>query len=104
MTVDHELLQEVVQKDLGFGSVDEFVQQQALDLLASKLHESQQAVARFEAKYGMGLAAFQQRVVDQHDEILQAFGIFEKEDDLFNWEVEAHSLDYYRQRIALLSA
>ena len=104
MTVDHEFLEVVVQKELGFHSMDEFVKQQASTIFQQKLTETESIVSRYETKYGMNLSEFQTRVVDQQDEVLRHFGIIEKEDDLFDWEVEDHSLPYYRQRVSQLSA
>lgn len=104
MTVDHELLEKVVRAELGFGSVDEFAQRQALAIFLKKLADSEAAIARFEAKYGMTLSTFQERIVNRDDDVLRHFGIIEKEDDLFDWEVEDHSLPYYKQRVDQLSA
>jgi len=104
MTVDHLFLEEVVQKDLGFNSVDDFIRQQALAIFRQKLDKTALAVRRYETKYGMNLSEFQQRVINQQDEALKHFGIFEKEDDLFDWEVEDHALPYYEQRVEQLSA
>lgn len=104
MTVDHEFLEEVIQKELGFQSMDAFVKQQAYTIFQQKLAETESAVARYEVKYGMQLAEFQQRVVDKQDSLLKQFGIIEKEDDLMDWEFQDHALPYYKQRIVQLAA
>lgn len=104
MTVDHEFLEEVVQKELGFDSLDEFVKRQAHTIFSQKLAACEAIIARFEAKYGMTLATFQQRVINQKDSTLEPFGIIEKEDDLMEWEFEDHGLHYLRERVAQLAA
>ena len=103
MTVDHEFLEEVVQKELGFDSVDDFIRQQALAIFHQKLAETESAVSRYETKYGMSLIEFQTRIVNQQDELLKRFGIIEREDDLLDWEFQDHALPYYRQRLEQLS-
>lgn len=103
MTVDHNFLEEVVQKELGFQSVDEFVKQQAYTIFQRKLAETESVVARYEAKYGMSLSEFQGRVIDKQDEVLRHFGIIEKEDDSMDWEFQDHALPYFRQRLEQLA-
>ena len=103
MVVNHDFLEEVVQKELGFSSVDDFARQQAYSIFQQKLSECEALIARYEAKYGMDLPTFEQRVVNQQDEALKHFGIFEKEDDLMDWRFEQHSLPYFHQRIEQFS-
>ena len=104
MTVDHEFLEVVVQKELGFHSMDEFVKQQAYAIFQQKLTETESVVVRYEAKYGMSLDQFQQRIVNPKDDVLMHFGIIEKEDDLMDWEFQHHALPYFRQRLEQLAA
>ena len=103
MMIDHDFLEEVVQKELGFESVDAFAKGQAHAIFKQKVTDCEAAIARFEAKYGMDLGSFQRRVVNPQDDSLRQFGIIEKEDDLMDWEIEDHSLPYLRQRLAQLA-
>ena len=103
MTVDHEFLEDVIQKELGFRSMDEFVKQQAYTIFRQKLAETESILSRYEVKYGMQLVEFQQRVIDRQDPVLKQFGLIEKEDDLMDWEFQEHALPYYKQRIEQLA-
>lgn len=103
MVVSHDFLEEVVQKELGFSSVDDFARQQAYSIFQQKLADCKAIIARYEAKYGMVFQTFEQRIVDQQDEVLKHFGIIEKEDDLMDWRFEHLSLPYFHQRLEQLA-
>lgn len=103
MTVDHEFLEEVIQKELGYYSIDDFVKQQAHAIFEQKLTTTQTAIARYEAKYRMNLGDFQTRIANAQDESLSQFGLIEKEDDLLDWEFQSHALPYYCQRLEQLA-
>ncbi|MGM9511926.1 hypothetical protein ACS5NO_29595 [Larkinella sp. GY13] len=103
MVVNHDFLEEVVQKELGFSSLDDFARQQAYSIFQQKLTECKAIIGRYEAKYGMDFLTFEQRVVNHQDEALKPFGIIEKEDDLMDWRFEQHSLPYFQQRLEQLA-
>ena len=98
--MDHAFLEQVVQKELGFSSIDAFAKRQAAIIFQQKTTDSEQIISGFETKYGMKLAEFQVRVVNQKDLALKRFGMIEKEDDLMDWEFEEHGLAYFRERLA----
>ena len=103
MVISDDFLEEVVQKELGFPSIDDFVRRQAYGIFQQKLSDCEAIIARYEAKYGMNFLTFQQRIVNPQDEVLKPFSVFEKEDDLLNWEFEYHSRPYFQQRLEQLS-
>lgn len=104
MTVDHVFLEDIVQKELGFSSMDAFVKEQTYHIFQQRFDETQSIIVRYEVKYGMNLTEFQERVVNPDDELLRPFGIIEKEDDLMDWEFQDHALPYYQQRLQQLAA
>ena len=104
MTAEHAFLEDIVQKEFGFSSMDAFVKQQTYCIFQQRFDETQAIIARYETKYGMNLTGFQERVVNADDELLRPFGIIEKEDDLMDWEFQDHALPYYQQRLQQLSA
>jgi len=81
-------------KALNYTSMEDA----ALDILFlsahSKYAEFQQEVKRFEAKYAMNFAVFQQMVstrVNEED--------FEQEEDLMAWKFAQEATDYWRLKI-----
>lgn len=104
MTVEHSFLEDIVQKELGFSSMDAFVREQTYHIFQQRFNETQAIIARYEEKYGMNLTEFQKRVINPGDELLRPFGIIEKEDDLMDWEFQHHGLPYYQQRLQQLAA
>ncbi|GAB4027332.1 hypothetical protein [Spirosoma gilvum] len=88
---------------LGYRSAIDFTRIQLENMAVQKLAYFKSRVELYEQKYGMSYQEFMNRVVNQHDTDLNRFGIFEKEDDSFDWDDSLHSVQFYQQQLATLA-
>jgi len=88
---------------LGYQSAVDFARIELGHQAAQKVAYFQSRVDLYEQKYGMSLETFLQRVSDREDKDLKRFGVFEKEDDVLDWEDSLHSLRFYQEQLDLLT-
>ena len=102
MTVELNPALEEVAHALGYRSALDFTRIKLEQMASQKLIYFKSRVELYEQKYGMTFNLFSQRVSDKDDILLKHFGIFEKEDDSFDWDDSLHSVQFYQQQLTAL--
>lgn len=93
MAVRRKLVAQVL-SDLGFSSADAALGEITLLSAAAQLAQYEEECARFERKYRMSLARFEQRSGRQRGR-----ESFEAEEDLMAWRFAHDGVRYWRPRV-----
>jgi hypothetical protein len=99
MTVTLDSALDRAAKALGYQSAIDFARIELKHQAAQKATYFQSRVDLYEQKYSLTLDEFVKRVPYRDDTALKQFGIFEKEDDLMDWEASDHSLRFYQEQL-----
>jgi hypothetical protein len=77
----------------GYGSVESFMIDSALLIALSKIDQYESECDSFKDKYGMALKDFELFLRRE-----KGMEIFEKEEDLDDWEFAAHALKWWKEK------